>query len=85
MEDKNIKEAEERTSDFWNDIDGIITLLNNTDPKHTETTIESPQVNHYLMWRILTELKEVKIKQRKINDIINKKEEMYKRIPNIYR
>ena len=59
-EDRETKKEVEftgRTEVFWNEIDGIISLLNLTDPKHTRTHIESPQVMYYLLWRILTELK----------------------------
>lgn len=80
----NIK-FEDRTLEFWDDIDGIIALLNSTDPKKTNTNIESPQVTHYLLWRILNELKGVGVKQKKISDIMMKKEESYKRNPNTYR
>lgn len=76
---------ENRTSQFWDDIDGIIALLNRTDPKHTNTIIDSPQVNHYLLWRILSELKTMKVEQKKMSDIVNNNEEMYSRKPNKYR
>lgn len=76
---------ENRTSQFWDDIDGIIALLNRTDPKHTNTILNSPQVNHYLMWRILSEIKNMKVEQKKVSDIINKNEEMYSRKPNKFR
>lgn len=56
---------EERTSEFWNDIDGIISLLNKTDDKKTNTTIESPQVTQYLLWRILNEIKLLKLPRKK--------------------
>ncbi len=74
-----LDEGEERTLDFWQDIDGIIELLNRTDPKHTNTTIESPAVLQFLIWRLLTETKELKIAQKKVTDIIEKKEEIYSR------
>ena len=63
---KKIKEEfEDRTAEFWNDIDGIINLLNETDPKDTNTTINSPQVTQYLLWRILSELKILKLPRKK--------------------
>ena len=62
---KKIKEFEDRTAEFWNDIDGIIGLLNDTDPKNTNTTINSPQVSQYLLWRILEELKLLKLPRKK--------------------
>lgn len=75
-------EFEERAVNFWDDIDGMIELLNKTDPKHTQTTIDSPQVNHFLLWRLLTEIKELKTQQKKTIDIINNKEESYLRQPS---
>ncbi len=56
---------EERVIDFWEDIDGIIALLNQTDPKHTNTTINSPQVIQFLLWRQLNELKLLRTVQKK--------------------
>ena len=62
----DIDPFQERAKEFWSDIDGIVDLLNKTDPKHENTTIHSPQVNQYLFWRILSELKSLKVEQNKI-------------------
>ena len=62
---KNIKEEEDRTAVFWGEIDRIIKLLNETDPTNSNTTINSPQVNQYLLWRILEELKLLKLPRKK--------------------
>jgi len=54
------QDAEKNTLLFWNDVDGIINFLNQTDPRNTNTNIESPQISHFFMWRILNELKLIK-------------------------
>ncbi len=63
---KKIKEEfEDRTSTFWQDEDGVIALLNETDPKNSNTTFNSPIVTHYWLWRILEELKLLKLPRKR--------------------
>lgn len=56
---------EERTTQFWEDEDGIINLLNKTDPKNSNTTFNSPIITHYWLWRILEELKRLKLPRKR--------------------
>lgn len=65
IEETNEIEFADRVSEFWKDIDGIISLLNQTDNKKSNTTIESPQVTQYLLWRILNEIKLLKLPRKK--------------------
>lgn len=46
-----------RASNFWEDVDGITDLLNKSQSKIIITHPNSPIISHYLLWRILNELK----------------------------
>lgn len=70
--EENPNKFQKRALEFWNEIDGIVDLLNEMDPKRNHTTIESPQVNLFLMWRLLNEIKDLKIQQKLLKKEIEK-------------
>jgi len=53
MKKENIYEARVKT--FWDEIKGIMALLNNSNPTFKITDHRDPTITQYLLWRILTE------------------------------
>lgn len=46
-----------RASQYWEDLEGIIKLLNDAHPRYNIDKIDSRIITNYLLWRILTEQK----------------------------
>ena len=63
-----IEEFDKRIKQFWNDIDGIINLLNNNTDKVIIKNYDSKIITDYLLWRILNELKILNTKNT-LNDL----------------
>ncbi|MCH7534271.1 MAG: hypothetical protein IH948_00715 [Bacteroidetes bacterium] len=50
-----------RAKEYWDDMDGLIELLNRANPKIQITNSLSPHIMNYLLWRLLFEIKSIKI------------------------
>ena len=60
------QEAQSKAEAFWSDIKGIQSLLNQTNRQFQITNHRDPTITQYLLWRILSELKILNIKNIKI-------------------
>lgn len=49
------EEFEDRGDQFWEEIQGIVDMLNKTSPKFKITDHRDATVTQYLLWRVLTE------------------------------
>ena len=50
-------EFDKRANLFWDDLLGIIEILNKANPSRAINETTSPIITDYLLWRILSELK----------------------------
>ena len=57
---------DERAKEFWDELFGIIDILNRANPKHSIQQITSPTITNYLLWRILNELKILNLKEKEV-------------------
>lgn len=46
-----------RAQVFWDELFGIIDLLNKANPKNSIQEITNPTISNYLLWRVLSEIK----------------------------
>lgn len=58
-----IKEFEDRGIQFWEEIQGIVDMLNETNPKFKIRDHRDATVTQYLLWRVLSESKTTKKSQ----------------------
>lgn len=56
---------DKRADNFWNDIRGIVELLNRSNSSQSIFTYQSPMITNYLLWRILMETKKPNSKEIK--------------------
>lgn len=86
MEEKELVEktkTHERFKQFWQEMAGIIELLNETNDKFHSTSINSPAVTLYLQWRTLNELKKVQTAEAKLNKKLEELNEQMKRMGGV--
>lgn len=48
---------QKRAEQFWDDIKGMVALLNAANREHQIQDIRHPTITNYLLWRILNEIK----------------------------
>lgn len=51
---------DKRAQIFWNEMFGLLDLLNFNNDKMLIRTVESPVITDYLLWRLLNEIKLLK-------------------------
>lgn len=61
---------DKRAQIFWEDMFGVFDLLNDNNKKVTLSSIESPIITNYLLWRILSEFKLYKVDTKNIKQSI---------------
>lgn len=78
LENEKGDKYDKRANLFWNELFGIIELLNRANPRNSISDIHNPTITNYLLWRILTELKlsreDNQLEQLKKTELRNKLE-----------
>ena len=51
---------DEKAQIYWQEMFGLLELLNFNNKKYTISSVESPIITNYLLWRLLNEIKQLK-------------------------
>ena len=59
-----------RAKEFWQDMEGLKDLLNSANPNFTIASHKDETILHYLLWRLLAEIKELGLSNEELKKVI---------------